>query len=221
MMRNVKMLLATLLLVVASYSTATAQVYTYLNARGEEVYYGYELTAQQAQALGLKRYERTGITSPSKPSEKDRTANQNAGTDKRPANAVIRDSSFEFDGFYWNILGVYKVGALGRPSDLQHPSNDYYLIIEAELKNISNEPRYYGNFVLLAGDQQYENSSTVCVYGKYFFGYECKHLTMYESGSRLRTYFGFDVKSAREYTMILKSFGGARTREQVEISILD
>ena len=131
---------------------------------------------------------------------------------------LFQNDSFDFDGFHWNILNVYRIKKIGRKSNLQRPKNDSFLIIEVELKNVSSKPRYYGDFILLAGEDQYDDDSTVSVYAKYLFNYKCKDSTVFEPGSKLKTFFGFDVKYSSKYTLLIKGWGTSGKRIKVNIN---
>lgn len=125
---------------------------------------------------------------------------------------------FRFDGFEWQILNTHKLRSVGRKGNLQYPKNDCFIVVEAMLKNISSEPRYYGDFILLSNTKQYEDSATVSVYGEYNFGYECKDTTKFEPGSNLKTFFGFDARSFNRYTMLIEEWGAGDSRKKIVLT---
>lgn len=133
------------------------------------------------------------------------------------ARCISQREVFVFDGFKWQILNVYRMYQLGSSNNLQYPQNDEFIVVEASLKNISQEPRYYGDFTLLSGENQYEDSSTVTVYGRYFFNYASKDSIEFEPGSNLKTYFGFDVKKSNSFTLLIKSWGLGNKRVRIKI----
>lgn len=123
-------------------------------------------------------------------------------------NSVLKQpATFDFDGFRWTILNVYKLSKIGSSSNLQYPKNGKFLVIEAEVKNISEKSKYYGSSLLTSGEDQYSEDSTVSVYGSYFFNYDANDSTKFEPGSKLKTFFGFDVKDSKDpYTLILNGW---------------
>ena len=129
----------------------------------------------------------------------------------------IQQVSFNFDGFNWRILRVHRLSVIGRESNPQRAKNNYFLIIEAELKNISYKPRYYGDFKLLEGENQYPDSIPVTVYGEHQMGYPCKDTTVVEPGVRIQTYFGFDVKAANSFKLLLESWPLGKNRTKIDI----
>jgi hypothetical protein len=107
--------------------------------------------------------------------------------------------------------------AIGRQSNLQKAKNSYFLIIEAVLTNISSKPRYYGDFKLLEGSNQYPDSTTVRVYAEHQMDYPCKKSTVFEPGVKIKTYFGFDVKASDSFTLLIKSWGNSKNRTKITI----
>lgn len=125
----------------------------------------------------------------------------------------------EFDDFEWEILNVYRVDQVGSESNPQYPQNEYFLLIEAELKNTSDEAKYNGDPILIVGDEQFDHSITAEVYGQYFFDYSTKQ-SQFEAGTRSTTFFGFDVPEieGEELTLILKSWSVNDDRAKISIT---
>lgn len=136
----------------------------------------------------------------------------------QPKSKISRyGGAFEFDGFIWRIIRTHRLDVIGRQSNIQRPKNDYFYVVEAELKNISSEPRYYGDFILMDGENQYQDSSKVDTYTKYQLGYSSEDSTKFEPQARLKTYFGFDVKASHNFTLIIKGWGGSDERFKVTL----
>lgn len=115
--------------------------------------------------------------------------------------------SFEFDGFYWHIRRAHRFRKIGKEGYYERPLNDYFFVIEATVKNISSEPRYVTNDMkLISRNNQYETSSTAYIYSEYQLGYENKTRKI-EPGIRVNIFFGFDVKAADRFTLIISEWG--------------
>jgi hypothetical protein len=134
-----------------------------------------------------------------------------------PVSNSFDNTSFEFDGFYWKILKVHRFKAIGRESNLQRPKNDYFLVIEAQLKNISAKPRYITNsMILINKNQQYETNTKVSVYAEHQIGYENAGVKI-EPGVIVKEYFGFDVKAAYDFELIISEWGTGSNRIKINI----
>ena len=134
---------------------------------------------------------------------------QNSSTQQTvaPAKEVYSQTDkIAFDGFEWQILNVYKMDRIGSSSNLQFPKNKYFIVVEAQLRNTTSSPKYHGDSVVLVGDKQFDDSTVVAVYGKYFFNYESFDAIQLEGGAQSKTFFGFDVAetSGQNITLILK-----------------
>lgn len=126
---------------------------------------------------------------------------------------------FEFSGFEWKILGAKKYSALGRSNYLQSPKNNYFLIIEAEIKNLTSSPKYMGSHSVIndVDGQQHDDSSTVSVYGEDQMGY-APHGGKVEGQAKVKTFFGFDVNAeSNDFLLVLKPWFGGDERAQVNI----
>lgn len=138
--------------------------------------------------------------------EKNNIDNNIQSSGSTQKEIIQSDRNFIFDGFQWNILNLKKFRKMGRESDPQYSKNGCFVVVEAIVKNISDEPKYYCDALLLGRDKQYSDSSTVSVYGKYNLGYESNSFTKFEPGSNLQIFFGFDAIDIDEYTLILKNY---------------
>lgn len=124
-----------------------------------------------------------------------------------------------FDGFEWQILNVYRVDKLGSENFPQFPKNKYFIMVEVELKNTTNEAKYNGDPILMVGDQQVDRDSTATVYGSYLFNYDQKK-SQFEAGAKSKTYFGFDAPDIKDkdLTLILKSWSVNDDRATIKLT---
>jgi micrococcal nuclease len=134
-----------------------------------------------------------------------------------------QNEKINFDEFDIEILNVYQMERIGSDSNPQYPKNKYFLVVEAQIKNTSNESRYFGDSVATVDDVQYQESVTVDVYGKYFFDYPSNSAVKLEAGASMKTYFGFDVGETknRTATLILKPWASlSDTRAKIQLSTI-
>lgn len=130
------------------------------------------------------------------------------------SNAV---STLVFDGFNWQIKRTHRFQFVGQKRYFKRPQNDYFFVVEATVENVSSEPRYItDNMKLIAGNNQYEYSTTAEVYSKYQLGYESQDEEI-EPGVRANIFFGFDVKAANNFTLIISEWGFGDNRIKLNI----
>ncbi len=129
-----------------------------------------------------------------------------------------QNERFMLDGFEWSILNVHAFSQLGRPSNLQRPANDLFVLVEFEATNLTNQAAYiHSNLVLTADGQQYESSS-YRVYAEEQMHYDHGGSVNVEPGITHKMYYVFDVRRHSSYKLIIRSFLG-HERVEKEINI--
>lgn len=155
------------------------------------------------------------------------SANSTEGVTNSNTNTAIPEAekiyqqgdTISFDGFEWKINKVSTRDILDNDFDPQYPKQKHFLSVETTLKNTTSESKYRGDTVLLVGDEQSDESSTVSVYAKYPLGYGEK-LGKWEAGASAKTYFGFDIPdiNGRPLTLILKPWASGEERIKVQLT---
>lgn len=128
-----------------------------------------------------------------------------------------QNERFVLDGFEWSLLNVHAFSQLGRPSNLQHPANDLFVLVEFEATNLTNQAAYiHSNLVLTAGGRQYESSSSR-VYAEYQMHYDGRSVKV-EPGITHKMYYVFDARRNSSYKLIIRSFlGDDKVEKEINI----
>ena len=122
-------------------------------------------------------------------------------------------SSFSFDGFQWRVLNAYRFHYGGSRRFPERPKNGMFVVVEFELQNTFDVPRYHGDMVLVGQGTQFRSEP---VSWEEELGYQHNWATEFEPGSRLKTYVTFDATLSREFILLVKQErGDGRVKVQI------
>lgn len=141
-------------------------------------------------------------------------------SDRRPGGTRPGDEplpqhqTFTHDGFEWKVISARTFRVLGSDTNPQRPANNTFVVVELELKNVSDKPRYHGSTKLLGNGTQYSPSHTA--YAKHQMGYGDNESTKFEPGVTMKTFVAFDAGITNEYVLLIESWmGDARAKVRV------
>jgi hypothetical protein len=110
-------------------------------------------------------------------------------------NNIKLNTKFEIDWIEYELLWFKKIDIIGSDSNPQSPKNNYFLFLEFNYKNISNENWYNWTFILKDWENMYNESSTASVYWKYNLWYEAE-ISPLLTWTKRKKFVWFDVKSS-------------------------